>query len=233
MSGATLSRFFSLHVIVLPWIAFALMIYHFALVRRRGISPPPGAPEDAPEWRLSAAMTADELMDEEGTPFFPNHMLRLLIATVVVLALLVSLAALFPRPVGDLADPYTLPESLVSTWVPVDVSLALVRFLGAWGFTLFTLLALTLALLPLFDREPERRPRQRPVATTLGLIFLIAFAVAWLVGRQLRSVPPTTRPQPELVGEHVEGGTMPVSSIASGHVIFLAAGEVEPTARKS
>ena len=204
VSGATLSRFFSLHVIVLPWIAFALLIYHFTLVRRRGIAHPPGEPEAEPNWRLSTAWTVEQLAEEEGTPFFPNHMLRLLIVTVVVLAVLTSLAVLFPKPVGDLADPYTLPESLVSTWVPVDVSLALIRFLGAWGFTLFTLFAMTLAMLPLFDRNPERRPRQRPVATTLGLVFLILFAVAWMVGRQLQSVPPTTRPQPELIGERAE-----------------------------
>jgi quinol-cytochrome oxidoreductase complex cytochrome b subunit len=40
VSGATLSRFFALHVIVLPWIAFALLGYHFTLVRRRGVAPP-------------------------------------------------------------------------------------------------------------------------------------------------------------------------------------------------
>jgi quinol-cytochrome oxidoreductase complex cytochrome b subunit len=202
VSGATLSRFFSLHVIVLPWIAFALLIYHFTLVRRRGIAPPASSEvEDSPNWRLSTAWTAEEHVEEGGTPFFPNHMLRLLMVTVLVLAVLTTLAALFPRPVGDLADPYTIPDELVSTWVPVDVSLALVRFLGAWGFTLFTLFALVLALLPLFDRRLERRPRQRPVATTLGLAFLVAFALAWFVGRRLRSVPPTTRPQPEIIGQ--------------------------------
>jgi quinol-cytochrome oxidoreductase complex cytochrome b subunit len=232
VSGATLSRSFSLHVIVLPWIAFALLMYHFTLVRRRGIAPPPDEPEVAANWRLSTAWSADEMLEEEGTPFFPNHMLRLLIVTVFVLAVLTTLAALFPKPIGSLADPYTVPDSLVSTWVPVDVSLALIRFLGSWGFTLFTLLAVVLALLPLFDRSPERRPRQRPVATTLGLIFFLAFLASWLVGRRIRSIPPSARPQPQLIGELPGTGAAPPGSILSAHTTLLTDGVGEPNKRQ-
>ena len=35
VSGATLSRFFALHVIVLPWAAFGLLVLHFVVVRTR------------------------------------------------------------------------------------------------------------------------------------------------------------------------------------------------------
>ncbi|NIN12384.1 MAG: DUF4405 domain-containing protein, partial [Gemmatimonadales bacterium] len=44
VSGATLSRFFAVHVILLPWIAFALLLYHFSLVRKHGIAPPATEP---------------------------------------------------------------------------------------------------------------------------------------------------------------------------------------------
>ncbi|MFQ6047535.1 MAG: cytochrome b N-terminal domain-containing protein, partial [Gemmatimonadales bacterium] len=33
VSGATLSRYFALHVIVLPWLVFALLIFHYTLLR--------------------------------------------------------------------------------------------------------------------------------------------------------------------------------------------------------
>ncbi len=40
VSGATLSRFFSLHVMVLPWVMVGLLTLHFVMVRRQGISGP-------------------------------------------------------------------------------------------------------------------------------------------------------------------------------------------------
>ena len=41
VSGATLSRFFALHVIVLPWLVFGLLVLHFVVVRKPGAAPPP------------------------------------------------------------------------------------------------------------------------------------------------------------------------------------------------
>ncbi len=193
VSGATLSRYFAIHVIVLPWVALALLVYHFILVRRRGISPPKDPPRDT----------------KDGIPFFPNHLLRSFIASVLVLAVVVTLAALFPRPVGEPADPATLPDRLVSTWVPVDVALALLRLAGPWGLTLFVLLGLALAVLPLFDRRPERRLRERPIATAAGLLFFVGFVVAWLVGRQIGSIPPT---RPAVTVEQ-EAPTTPTDTI--------------------
>lgn len=201
VSGATLSRFFALHVIVLPWIAFALLGYHFTLIRRRGIAPPKETGATRAPSRLSEAWPEDETLT--GVPFFPNHLLRSLIVAVMVLAVTVTLALLYPRPVGDLADPYQVPDELVSTWVPVDVSLALIRYVGPWGFTLFTLLGVGLALLPLFDRRPERRLRRRPVVAALGLTFFLGFAALWLAGRQLRSVPPSATLGQEVLEERV------------------------------
>lgn len=172
VSGATLSRFFALHVIVFPWIAFALILFHFSLVRRHGIAPPPG----------DSGSGGD---GGEGVPFFPTHLLRSFIVGVLVLAIIFSAAALFSRPVGDPADPFQLPAEIVSTWVVVDVSLALIRYLGVAGFALFTTLGVVLMLLPLFDRKPERRLRYRPIAVVLGVIFFGGFLFLWLAGRQL------------------------------------------------
>jgi quinol-cytochrome oxidoreductase complex cytochrome b subunit len=176
VSGATLSRFFAWHVIILPWAALALLLFHFSLLRRHGITPPPGAESDA---RL-------------GRPFYPNHLLRAFIVGTLTLALAFSLAALFPRPIGDPADPFVLPERLVSTWVVIDVSLALIRYLGVWGFSGYVLLAVAMMLLPLFDREPERRLRRRPIVLALGILYFGGFLVLWFAGRQLESVPPSS-----------------------------------------
>jgi quinol-cytochrome oxidoreductase complex cytochrome b subunit len=193
VSGATLSRFFALHVIVLPWVALVLLGYHFTLVRKHGIAPPKNEHEAA----------------RPAVSFFPHHLLRSFAVSVVVLGLAVSVAALFPRAVGDPANPYEPAGELVSTWAPVDVSLGLIRYLGAWGFALFTLLGLSLAFIPLFDRSPERSLRRRPVVAALGLTFFVGFVALWLVGHQVRSVAPSAKPAAEQ-GAPVEPGiTLP------------------------
>jgi quinol-cytochrome oxidoreductase complex cytochrome b subunit len=174
VSGATLSRFFAGHVIVLPWLALALLGFHFAMVRRHGIAPPL-RPAGEPR---------------EGRRFFPDHLLRSSMIGVLTLAVVFTVAILFPRPVGVPARAGEVPAELISSWIVVDVSRALAFYLGGWGFALFTLLGVTLALLPLFDRGPERDIRRRPVAAGLGLLFFLGFLGLWAAGRTLRTIPP-------------------------------------------
>jgi quinol-cytochrome oxidoreductase complex cytochrome b subunit len=185
VSGATLSRYFALHAIVLPWVAFALLAFHFGLVRRHGIAPPKKG-------------TAS---DEPGRPFYPNHLLRSFVFAVVVVSLVITFAVLFPRPVGDPANPYQVPTELVTTWGPVNIGLAVVRYLGPWGVIGFVLLGLGLVFLPLLDRDPERSLRRQPVPLAIGIIFFAALLVAWVAGRQIRSVDPAVAPTVQVPGE--------------------------------
>ena len=180
VSGGTLSRFFAVHVIVLPWLVFALILIHFAMVRRHGVAP----------------VRAGSGPVGPGRRFFPNHLLRSLMVTAIMIAVAVSVAVIWPRPISEPADPATVPETLRSTWVVVHVSRALIYYTGPWGFTAFSVLGLSLALLPLFDRGPERSLRRRPVVLALGLFFFLGFGAAWVAGRQLRMVPPTLGPAP-------------------------------------
>jgi quinol-cytochrome oxidoreductase complex cytochrome b subunit len=173
VSGATLSRFFAMHVIVLPWITLALVAFHFTMVRRHGVAPVRGAPEEPGSGRV----------------FFPSHLLRSFIVAVLTFAVVFTAAALWPRPIADQANPAQLPETVRSTWVVVDVSRALTHYLGAWGFVGFTLVGLGLAFVPLFDRGPERDLRRRPAVAILGLVFYVGFVAAWIAGRQLRNAP--------------------------------------------
>lgn len=178
VSGATLSRFFAAHVIVLPWVSLALLVFHFALVRRQGVAPPE---------KLTAAQSGP------GRAFYPYHLLRSFMVVALVTAILITLAVLAPRPMGEVANPETPPEHMRSTWVVVDVSRALTYFLGPWGFTLFLLLGIALAMVPLFHRTPERSIRSRPAAAGIGLAFLVVFLLAWAVGSRLDTVPPNLR----------------------------------------
>lgn len=174
VSGATLSRFFAGHVIVLPWLTLAALAFHFAMVRRHGVAPP----------------LRPLVEPKPGRRFFPNHLMRASTLGVLVLAVVMTLAILSPRPVGVPARPGEVPESLISSWIVVDVSRALVFYLGRWGFLLFSLLGVALALLPLFDRGPERDIRRRPVAAAIGLTFFLGFLALWFVGRTLDPLSP-------------------------------------------
>ncbi|MDH3297207.1 MAG: cytochrome b N-terminal domain-containing protein [Gemmatimonadota bacterium] len=188
VSGATLSRFFALHVVLLPWVAAALLVYHFTLVRRRGIAPPMGVPGDAPKDVVGS-----------GIPFFPDHLLRSLIVSALVIAVVITLAAFFPRPVGDPADISTVPDSLVTTWLLADVARALIRYVGPWLFIALVALLGGLVVLPLFDRRPARQLRDRRIALLLGAGFVLIFAAAWYAGRQMRDTPPSIAVEPRAV----------------------------------
>ena len=214
VSGATLSRFFALHVIVLPWATLGLLILHFALIRKHGIAPP------------SRADLAG--VGRDGVPFWPNHLARTFSLGVLLLAVVLSLAALFPRPVGEPANPYAIPDALVSTWVVVDVSLALVRYLGPWGLGLFSVLAVVLFLLPIFDRKPETDWRQRPVATALALFYLLVFLIAWGVGARLGSVPPSGSLGPALEERVLPPEALDPASVDPASVQPAEAPEGEP-----
>ncbi len=209
VSGATLSRFFALHVIVLPWIVFGLLVLHFVVVRKHGAAPPAGFQERA----------------GGGVPFFPNHLLRIVIASALVLATAISLAALFPRPVGDPATPFEVPGELVSTWIVVDVSLGLIRHLGVWGFIGFSALGMLLVLLPLVDRSSAVRFRRRPVAAAIGLAFFLGFLVFWALGSRVDSVTPSAGVETRILEERAV--PLPSTSEASDP------SEVEATAAEA
>ena len=198
VSGATLSRFFALHVIILPWFVFGLLVLHFVVVRKHGVAPPPGYVDRA-----------------GGVPFFPNHLLRIVIVSTFVLAIAISLAVLFPRPVGDHATPFELPGELVSTWIVVDVSLGLIRHLGVWGFVGFSALGLLLVILPLVDRGSAVRFRRRPVAAAIGLTFFLGFLVFWALGSRVDSVTPSAGVESRILEERAVPAP-PVSERADG-----------------
>src|SRR5262249_39049077 len=106
VTGATLSRFYGLHVAVLPAIATMLVALHLLLVQRQGMSVPLGV-----ERRLK---TGEPL---RSMPFFPNYVLRDVLAWYGALAVLAALAAFFPWELGKKADPFAaVPAGIRPEW---------------------------------------------------------------------------------------------------------------------
>jgi quinol-cytochrome oxidoreductase complex cytochrome b subunit len=186
VGGATLSRFFALHVIVLPWLVFGLLGLHFQLVRKQGIAGDTGP--DAPL----------------GPPFFPHHALRQLMALVLTLGVVLSLALLYPPALSGPANPAAPPEQIRILWFPAAVAQALSHYLSAGGLVVTVVAFVLLAALPVLDRSPKPRGRHRPIALIAAAALAILLAVLWWEGRSPGEPAPGAPEEPvEEVGAGV------------------------------
>src|SRR5262245_11370880 len=101
VGSATLTRFFGFQVAVLPGLTTVLLLVHLVLVQRHGMS--------SPHWVKQG--TAPQML------FFPNFFLREVMAWYGALAVLGSLAALFPWELGEKADPFApAPAGIRPEW---------------------------------------------------------------------------------------------------------------------
>jgi cytochrome b6 len=107
VTGATLSRFFGFHVAVLPGLITLLISIHLLLVQRFGISVPARI---EPEWKILP-------QEKREMRFFPNFLLRELMAWYIALGVLGALAAFSPWGLGTKADPFApAPAGIKPEW---------------------------------------------------------------------------------------------------------------------
>ena len=166
VTGATLTRFYAIHVAVLPAVSMAFLAVHLFLVQKHGMSVPPGQPEG------------------RTMRFFPNFLLRDLVGWLVALAVLASLAAFFPAELGTKADPFApAPAGIKPEWYFMFMFQTL-KYLPAkvlfiegevLGVLAFGLAGVALLLVPFLDRAAARGEPSRAV-TWIG-IGMIAFAL--------------------------------------------------------
>jgi quinol-cytochrome oxidoreductase complex cytochrome b subunit len=177
VTGATLSRFYGLHVAVLPAITTALVALHLLFVQRQGMSVPISV-----ERKLKPGERLPQM------PFFPNYVLRDVLAWYVVIAVLAALAAFYPWELGTKADPFApVPAGIRPEWYFLAMfhTLKLVpsHVLGIEGEHLgvvaFGLAALFLVLVPFLDRRSSRGEPSRlfTLLAALGLLYLVSFTV--------------------------------------------------------
>jgi quinol-cytochrome oxidoreductase complex cytochrome b subunit len=173
VTGATLTRFYGIHVAVLPALTTGFLALHVYLVQRHGMS----IPIDVDRGALVRKM-----------PFLPNFLLRDVIGWLVAVAALVSLAAFFPTELGEKADPFaSAPASIRPEWYFMfmfqTLKLLPAHVLGVEGETIgvvaFAVGGLVLALVPFLDRAAARGERSRLITfVTLALIaYMITFTL--------------------------------------------------------
>jgi cytochrome b6 len=177
VTGATLMRFFGFHVAVLPAVVTLLIMVHLLLVQRQGMSVPPKVQK---EW--AANPTA-----KQEIKFFPNFVLRELMAWYVGLGILGALAALFPWNLGVKADLFaSAPAGIKPEWyflfmfqtlkvIPSKVLLIDGDVLGILAFGVVGVLWLLLPFL-----ESDRVARSKQWVTGLS-IFALTYVIAMSV----------------------------------------------------
>jgi len=176
VTGGTLTRFYGIHVAVLPALTTVLLGIHLLLVQKHGMS----VPESQTEARTGRP--------PRSLPFFPNFLLRDAIGWSAAVGVLAALAALFPWDLGQKADPFApapagiRPEWYFAwmfqtlKWIPGHVLGIEGELLGLLAFGLG---GAVLVIVPFID--PGRDPRRSRVLTVLGWAVVAYVAAATAV----------------------------------------------------
>jgi ubiquinol-cytochrome c reductase cytochrome b subunit len=177
IAGATLSRFFALHVFVIPGLLIAFVAVHLLLVVKLGIN----------EWPMPGRVVRKatyikeyhELTKKDGIPFVPGAVWKDLVFSAFIL-LSVAACAVYFGPFGPSGPPN---PTIIQTAPRPD-------FFFLWLYAILSLLPpsmetpalligpvvviLGLLLLPFFFGEGEKSWRRRPVAVLTILLVAVA-----------------------------------------------------------
>ncbi len=165
MGTLTISRFFVLHVFILPAMLIGFIAAHVFFFRKAGAAGP--IKEDPVHPKLPPV------------PFYPRQVFMDAVFAVVLIGILAIIAKTIPMSLGPAANPadtHFLPRP---EWYYRPAFQWLKYLSGNWsligGIFLPAVLALIFAAAPFLDRRLERRPWRRPISVGAFLLFLIAY----------------------------------------------------------
>jgi ubiquinol-cytochrome c reductase cytochrome b subunit len=178
IAGATLSRFFALHVFVIPGLLIAFVGLHLLLVLKLGINewPMPGRIVR----RATYMKEYHELAHKEGVPFVPYAVLKDILFSGFIL-LSIAICAVLLGPFGPNGQPD--PAIIQTTPRPDFFFLwlyALLSFLPPGSETPILIIGpvigiVVLLALPFFAGEGEKSWKRRPIAVLLVLLVAVTF----------------------------------------------------------
>ncbi len=179
LGALTLGRWFSAHVVLLPIVLVTLIAAHVALMRRHGISGPlkstPGP----------------------GPVFFPWHVVKDTVMMAMVFASLVTLAALVPAHLDEIANPADAEYVPRPEWYFLSLFQLLKYFPGPLEpvatMVIPGLAVAFLLLLPFVDRGDDRHPFSRGRRWLSGAFMALGVGVIALTALGISDRPPSDR----------------------------------------
>ena len=128
-----------------------------------------------------------ELLKKKGKPFFPYAVLKDSAMALIVVAVVIAMSLILGAEQGPKADPTSTTYVPRPEWyffflfellrVIKPPELVPIATIG-----IPTICMVLLLLLPFYDRGPERRPERRPLATTAGVMTIVAMAYLTFLG---------------------------------------------------
>lgn len=187
IGGATLSRFFVLHVFLIPAGIFAFIGLHLWLVLRHGVSEMPRRRH--PVDPATYVERYERRIKRSGVPFWPVAAWRdmvaatLLVGTIVVLAIVIGPPALDRPPDPSIIQVNPAPDWYLLFYFAILAMLP--PWLESWviiGAPLLVILGLV--AVPLISNRGDRAPTRRPWAIAIVLIAFVGFVVLTILGVQ-------------------------------------------------
>jgi quinol-cytochrome oxidoreductase complex cytochrome b subunit len=181
VSGATLTRFYAVHAMLLPALFIALTAVHIYLVRVHGIA------EESEDMTPGTAEASGPLTDGEPVyRFYPEHLWRASVAFAGVFVILIALSifANIPREAvaGTLVDSY-LPRP---EWYYMWLFQLLTYFPGKWeavGSLMIPFVGVTLMFtLPFFNRPRRIGTVNRPLPMAVGVMLIVGIVYLTFMG---------------------------------------------------
>ena len=159
----TLTRFFMLHIGVLPTAIVALLAIHIFLIRSHGVK----------EMHFEDEEVAEE---ERFFKFWPDHVFTELIIGLVLMYLLTILALIFPADLGEPADPTTTPAHIKPEWY-FFASFRLLKLLSLQASVIVTMIfVFALLFWPFIEEFLFRRFKMsEKVPILLGVVVFLGF----------------------------------------------------------
>jgi ubiquinol-cytochrome c reductase cytochrome b subunit len=197
LGALTLSRFFAVHVLFLPALIVIGIMVHLFILRRVGPAGPwtGGIERRAGDDRRGARASAGRRVRISET-FYPRQVYMDAVVMLGVFLVVAAMAIFVPLPLTDKADPSDTSFVPVPEWYFLFYYELLKYVHGplepvvTWILPL--LVVLGMLFWPFIDRRKSRHPASRPVAMTLGALFLaVVFTLLGISVKNLYAVKRT------------------------------------------
>lgn len=177
VTDATLSRFYGIHVAILPLITTFFLVIHLFFVQKQGMHEP----------------ASFKKMPEEKkryTPFVPNFALKDALLWIIVFNIVIFLALIFPWELGLKADPFApAPAGIKPEWyfmfmfqtlkfLPAHILFLEGEVLGIMAFGLAMLLWMFIP----FIKVKEKPGSKIKLMTIVGIVIIAFIVIMTVIG---------------------------------------------------